>query len=100
VLINRTIAHQILKASLSDGAKVAALTALPTDSRSARDIATSTGRSVRSVERHYAELRTWDNANLRRWASRPSSRFVCHGTARPRLNGSLFANHANDAQET
>lgn len=66
VLVNRAIAPQILKANLSDGAKVVALAALLTEARSARDIATSTGRSVRSVERHYSELRTWDCANLRR----------------------------------
>jgi hypothetical protein len=47
VLVNRAIAHEILKANLSEGAKVAALAALLTDARTARDIATSTGRSVR-----------------------------------------------------
>jgi hypothetical protein len=66
VLVNQAIALQILKANLSDGAKVAALAALLTEARSARDIAASTGRSVRSVERHYSELRTWGCANLRR----------------------------------
>jgi len=65
VLVNQAIAHQIPKANLSDGAKVAALAALLTEARSARDIATSTSRSVRSVERHCSELRTWDCANLR-----------------------------------
>jgi hypothetical protein len=36
VLVNRAIAHEILKANLSDGAKVAALVALLTEARSAR----------------------------------------------------------------
>ena len=55
VLVNQAIAHQILKGSLSDGAKIAALAALLTEARSAPDVAASTGRSLLSVERHYSE---------------------------------------------
>ena len=64
VLVNQAIAHQILKGSLSDGAKIAALAALLTEARSAPDVAASTGRSLLSVERHYSELRTRGRAQI------------------------------------
>jgi hypothetical protein len=48
---------EILGSELSDGAKVAAITMLITGARTAREIAAATNRSLRSVERHYAELR-------------------------------------------
>jgi hypothetical protein len=66
VPINQAVALHILKANLSDGAKVAALAGLVAGAATARDIATITNRSIRSVERHHAELRTWECAELRR----------------------------------
>ena len=66
VPVNRVIALRILKANLSDGAKIAALAGLLIEAKTARDIATITNRSLQFVERHYAELRTWECAELRR----------------------------------
>ena len=58
-------AAKILKSDLSEGAKIAALATLLTGAKTAREIAKATNRPVRSVERHYAELRTSDYADLR-----------------------------------
>jgi len=49
---------QILASELSDGAKIAAIAAAVAGAKSAREVATITGRKLRTVERHYAELRT------------------------------------------
>jgi DNA-binding transcriptional ArsR family regulator len=57
--------EDILRSGLSDGAKVAAIAMLATGSRTAKEIAAATNRSLRSVERHYAELRTAGYADLR-----------------------------------
>lgn len=49
---------EILKSDLSDGAKLAAIAILTTGAKTARDIATATKNKLRTVERHYAELRS------------------------------------------
>jgi hypothetical protein len=57
---------QILASNLSDGAKIAAIAAAVSGAKSAREIATLTRRKLRTVERHYAELRTSEEyADLR-----------------------------------
>jgi hypothetical protein len=53
----RTAAVRIFASDLSDGAKIAALAMLLADANTAGEIARLTDRSLRTVERHYAEVR-------------------------------------------